>query len=101
MKLTIDRKIWLRGQRESALLVKSGKMCCVGIYLNACGVSSDDLYNILDPSYLEIPKKAKWLTCSSGSNSKSSIDLMNINDKIGTKLKKRETEIKKIFKKHN
>lgn len=36
-KLTIDRRIWLRGEGESCLLDGRGKRCCVGIYLGALG----------------------------------------------------------------
>lgn len=46
MKLTIDRSKWLRGEGsdESYLLRESdGKMCCVGFFAIACGVSPDEI----------------------------------------------------------
>lgn len=52
-KLVIDRRIWLRGEPEvvggkwedaSQLhRAKDEKMCCVGIYLHACGMSIEAL----------------------------------------------------------
>ena len=51
----IDRNIWLRGDGgyESYLLRSSdGKQCCLGIYLEACGISRGRLNNSCDPSCL-------------------------------------------------
>ena len=44
-KLTIDRKIWIRGTGHSALLMMAGdRRCCVGIYLSALGWEDDELH---------------------------------------------------------
>lgn len=45
-ELVIDRNVWLRGEgsQNSTLYRRSdGKMCCIGIYLNACGIQRDTL----------------------------------------------------------
>lgn len=46
MKLVIDRKTWLRGEdaAESYLLrPKDKKMCCLGFYSLACGLTPDQI----------------------------------------------------------
>jgi len=64
-KLTIDRAIWLRGEGFyiSALLRGSdAKMCCVGIYLEACGVSRDVLVDVhVAEDVKDLPEEARWL----------------------------------------
>lgn len=68
-KLVIDRSIWLRGEgNEDSYLLRNtdNKMCCLGIYLEACGVSRERLGGIPTPSELanldvEVPKEAEWL----------------------------------------
>lgn len=69
--LVIDRNIWFRGQgsKESKLLNDNGKMCCVGIYLKACGVPEEDILNVRTADELadefsnknKLPEEAKWL----------------------------------------
>lgn len=64
-QFTIDRRVWLRGEGpvSSYLLRKEDqKMCCVGMYLQACGVSRRMLENRHAAS--QIPKKyasVAWL----------------------------------------
>ena len=66
MDLVIDRTIWLRGEgaKASRLLRNDGKMCCVGIYLEACGVPRGELLDrstfYILPS-AEKPDQASWL----------------------------------------
>lgn len=64
-KLTIDRKVWLRGEGEGELLRASdGKMCCLGIYLKACGKAPRTLLGKAMPSELSkrvLPEEALWL----------------------------------------
>ena len=73
MDLTIDRNIWLRGTEDDSFLLAPetheshpGKMCCVGIYLNACGVSKEMLVRKMTahdgvPLVKSLPKNTKWL----------------------------------------
>lgn len=74
--LVIDRSIWLRGEGEDEsrlLRVADGKMCCVGIYLAACGVPSSQLEEVKCASEVRrkwgtvlvriptFPEEAQWL----------------------------------------
>lgn len=64
--LRISRAIWLRGEgaSHSSLLRRAdAKMCCLGIYLEACGASKDNLYSVGTPSGMTglIPADARWL----------------------------------------
>jgi hypothetical protein len=65
-KFTIDRTRWYRGQGpdESALRRKQdGCMCCLGLYLEACGVDPEGLTEKKYPSGVTalIPEEAQWL----------------------------------------
>ena len=70
MDLVIDRNIWLRGEGpvESRLHRESdGKMCCVGIYLAACGVPLEKLtgrktkHELKDDGAIANPPECDWL----------------------------------------
>jgi len=61
MKFTIDRSKWRTGRYgvsddevpnigPSQLLNEDGFMCCLGFYLEACGLHRDALFTQLDPS---------------------------------------------------
>lgn len=66
MDLTIDRRVWLRGEGSgpSRLLRESdGKMCCVGMYLAARGVASDLLRGKSAADQLDCRLAAGWLLC--------------------------------------
>lgn len=46
MEFTIDRDKWLRGEGHSAsklLRPSDGKMCCLGMYLLACGLTPEEI----------------------------------------------------------
>lgn len=66
--LVIDRKIWLRGEGDSSgqlLRPDDGKMCCIGIYLEACGVPKE-LLKGQDVAHSGVvmpvlPEEAQWL----------------------------------------
>ncbi len=120
-KIIIDRKIWLHGKKQidntgdkpakaSALYrLLDKKMCCIGIYLNQCGIpkkillDKPDAMDVLDAGF-KLPKQAAWLiktdTYSSEkeyyNNSEDSGMLMTINDGTAN-----EDKIKKLFAKHN
>lgn len=97
--LQISRKVWLRGQdawehsladdepvNESTLRREhDGKMCCLGIYLHACGVPEDDLEGLHDPSEVHyiLPEEARWLVRLDGAPPMSSDvadEMMLVND---------------------
>lgn len=120
-KLIIDRKIWLHGKKQidqtgnepfrASSLYRSldWKMCCIGIYLNQCGVSKKILLDKPDATSLvdmdvKLPKQVAWLiqteTYTEGGeyhiNSTDSGELMKINDRSAN-----ENKIKKLFAKHD
>jgi|SRR3984957_16017850 len=98
---TIDRNKWLRGEgtsKSSLLRSSDGKMCCLGIYLSACGVAKDILKNLATPaSIVEKNTLPSWLK-NHYLNSSIVIDLMNANDKIQFAETDRELSIKAGFK---
>jgi hypothetical protein len=112
MKLTISRKIWLRGtglQGNSKLLrSKDSKMCCVGIYLEALGVPRDRLEDESSAHGLamnDIPVEAKWLIklddgfvgrCT-GSEEAYELYLTNDRDPREITDNEREDEVKRLF----
>jgi hypothetical protein len=104
MKLTIDRNTWLRGEGSvvSRLLRKDdGKKCCLGFYMNACGVSDSKIEDVRLPSELDdIPSEAAWLVEKNiknlGMASPIAFNLMLYNDAFSQF--GREEEITKIFK---
>ena len=99
MKFTINRTRWYRGNGGcgSALLLRGGKMCCLGFYLKSCGIQKKKLLGKETPDDVVscIPKQAKWLF---GKNKNDTQELMTLNDVIN---KSRRREIAKIFAKHN
>lgn len=103
-ELIIDRKIWLRGDKKrSRLLTHDGKaMCCLGIYLNSCGVSKKLLRSSFSPDHvndkLGLPNEASWLMGVSNC-SDAAYDLMLFNDSssLFKNEKEREEKIKKLF----
>ena len=102
-EFTIDRAIWLRGEggHASRLLRSSdSKMCCVGIYLEACGVPRNALLNERMPCdistrYGKFPQFLDTrvpLGCVYDSDC-----LMATNDKVDLDETVRETRITQIF----
>jgi hypothetical protein len=122
MKLTIDRKKWLRGEGSAtSLLLRrgDGKMCCLGFYGLACGLKETDILGISNPNYLiagfaSVESHNRWVKAKKGGAwlfdqtnpslwSNDCKMLMTINDALPRCLsqKEREQKIKNIFAKHN
>ena len=88
MKFIIDRNTWLRGEGEdqSKLLRESdGKMCCLGFYSLACGLSKEQINNQVTPIDLydsgnKIPEGLDWLAPDNNTLTKQALKLMKIND---------------------
>jgi|ERR1700722_1573727 len=98
---TIDRKKWLHGEDDSALIRTSdGKMCCLGIYLSACKVPKKKLENVQTPYGVEdtVPYWTKEMTIYQY-NDIIVIDLMQNNDSRYLPDDTREDLIKGGFKK--
>jgi hypothetical protein len=66
MKLIIPRDKWLRGEGgdDSYLLREEDQMqCCVGFYLEACGIARDDLVGVRTAQKIPfpLPNECRWL----------------------------------------
>lgn len=48
-EFVIDRSKWARGKSGASLLMKDGRMCCLGIAAKACGVSDGIIYEVGEP----------------------------------------------------
>lgn len=116
MILTIDRKLWLRGEgaEKSALLRKDdGKMCCLGFYGLACGIPTEDLADKKQPNELKgVPNTPypEWLTHNYVGDldkkqysgvSTACCSLMRVNDARSITDEAREAEITVLFAQHD
>jgi hypothetical protein len=96
---TIDRSKWFRGGKpeDSRLLRDDGKQCCVGFYLEACGVPRKHL---LRANYFPrdttptVPAGADWLMVSRDAGEAS---VYVVNDAPGYSEEKRESLLTKLF----
>lgn len=108
-KLVIDRKVWLRGEGSlvSELHRKSdGKMCCLGIYLESCGIPRESMtgrggpFKMFIDSHTEPPEEARWLLDPHGytgqCTSVIASELMTVNDERGDDAL-RERRVKALF----
>lgn len=82
-KVRINRDRWLRGEGGSMSKLhrpEDGKQCCLGFYLQDCGVSQEEMKNMGSPLSLTIakevkmPEEAGWLLETS---SMSAVELTN------------------------
>lgn len=106
-RLTIDRARWLRGdliQEDSQLLSPMGRMCCLGFYLEACGVPREKLLGESCPSNLRelLPGQADWL--AEKALHKDRVDnlvedeFISVNDDAQLSEKGRELRLQQLFK---
>lgn len=101
MQLVIDRKTWLRGESNSALLRPSDqKMCCVGFYCLALGLTREQILGKPWPykGETELPESAQWLQAHWENN--PDCELAQINDRSGISDAQREPKIAEIFARH-
>ena len=100
-ELTIDRDIWLRGENDSYLLRQSdGRQCCLGIYLESCGLSPHWMIGKQEATLLdvELPEQAEWLIREGKHfNSEVAGELMSTNDDRNLSEENREEEIIRLF----
>lgn len=107
MKVTIDRRIWLRGEGPNKTALRrprDGKMCCVGIFMHAAGVPltllNDTTTAISFSRRIKaLPGVCSWLTSLTTSNG-SSTDAdaaYNVNDIEMLSDDVRERELTAIF----
>lgn len=100
MKLTIDRKIWLRGEgSEHSILLNNadGRKCCLGIYLSSVGFSDEKIKQKRCPSDV-IGSIPEWLL-DNKKDSDLCKELICENDNEHIKEDDREKLIKDLFKK--
>lgn len=110
MKLIIDRTKWLRGEGEGKSFLfrpEDEKMCCLGFYGLACGLSQEELSGIKNPGAPGIIEKfPDWLIQLKPARrwfdqvSEACGSLIIINDKEGIFEKDREKQIQVIFAKN-
>lgn len=66
MKLVIDRNKWLRGNPNTAQLLRidNGKMCCLGFFALALGYTEDQISGLGDPieTIIDGPRPNLWPT---------------------------------------
>lgn len=102
-KLIINRKKWYRGKGgKGSFLVLSdgpqgGKMCCLGFLGLACGISARSMTDVSTPSDVLSDKiRKKWPEGLIGTNVGAC--LIATNDEGGMTARKRESELKRLFK---
>ena len=103
---TILRRRWLRGGRggDSCLYSESSRrMCCLGIYLRACGFSVGGVKERSMPGDVEATGKRvpSWMVTRRANNfirtSPSNMKLAVMNDNSELSEKKRERKIQELF----
>ena len=101
--LVIPRNKWLHGEgadHSKLYRPSDGKMCCLGIYLESCGVPKSVLRNMNYPASValdQIPEEAGWLINSEKADSGAANDLMAVNDLTTIPEENREERITDIF----
>lgn len=108
-KLVIDRTKWGRGSTGGMLLDPvTGMMCCLGFESLRCGVRLGQMSNVSMPKGIEGFSFSTWMIYSvAGANGEmlmNSADAdiaANINDARDTPDEFKESEIKKIFARHD
>jgi hypothetical protein len=108
-EFTVVRDTWLRGEGpDKSYLLREGdtKQCCLGFYLEACGVPREKLLYQAAPAELGevVPKQATWLVhggIARGCHTAEACALMSTNDEEEMKDTDREAKLIKLFaKKH-
>jgi hypothetical protein len=110
-EFVVDRIKWLRGEGslESSLFRPTdGKMCCLGFYGKACGLTEEDMKHLGAPFQVRnivnnFPEEMMWLVEKLEQRYDSSPDCycaMSTNDAGILTDDEREEKIKTIFAKH-
>lgn len=87
MKLVIPREKWARGRPSALYEPDSKKSCCVGLYLQSCGLATEALCStrVANSMYLRdiIPSEAQWLLgVHKSAPSDIAAELYQVNDAI-------------------
>ncbi len=102
MQLTIDRKIWDRGNGSypSCMLNDNGTYDCMGFLGKACGLTDDQLKNVTTPMWIPLSWCPGILVRSSNDavdNSELCSKLIRTNDNKKTSDLEKEAEFTKLF----
>ena len=86
---TLPRSIWARGEgsiKSYLLRAADGKMCCVGVYLEACGVSRESLKGEREAQSVQLgedpPYTAEDLIADRDGAGEAIATLYNDNDEV-------------------
>lgn len=111
MKLVIDRTKWARGggEDEASFLLRTedNKMCCLGFYCLAQGVSQSVIANVFSPGavcvddsdFFENLKKLVRIKTDGPHNNDICNKMMEVNDVSSFGDDVRETKLTKLFEK--
>ena len=89
-EFTVNRATWLRGDaNKSALLDVEGRMCCMGFYAEACGITRDRILEVgnirdvafEDPEYRALESDVVFGGHSMYSAIPADENVYNINDR--------------------
>jgi hypothetical protein len=108
MELVIDRSKWIRGKGGAAsclLCPSDGKMCCLGFYSLACGLTEKQIKGAATPVSLGMEgdnplnnTEGSWLLREGvNSHTLEAKELMALNDDSSISDQVREDEITRIF----
>ena len=103
MKLTIERKRWLRGDdgEKSRLLTHGGTMCCLGFFARACGYSEEEILDVSTPLGTTEARWPAWIfRAEDNGHSQDVFRLISVNDSSVTSEAERERVIAATFAKH-
>ena len=108
MNFQIKRSKWLRGQRaKSVLLDVNGNQCCLGALASACGIASENIFDIQEPENIsllfeDLPKDYSFLVYNAIENlifnTDTAYNLMQINDDSRTSDTEKEAKITEILR---
>lgn len=104
-KFVVRREFWYRGNgsEESNLVLRNGKMCCLGFLGLACGIDEELMVGIGSPDDLESwPARELWPikirpVVEGNSDLTNNLMFVNDNDEPGYTDKQRESKLKELF----
>jgi hypothetical protein len=113
MKLVIDRNKWLRGEgTENSCLLRptDGKMCCLGFFGLACGLTAKRITDVVAPVKIPVEigvsarrewmrnvPEAEALFDDEMGTSEICGELMSTNDRVSLSEAEREQKIRALF----
>lgn len=105
-EFTVDRSKWLRGEDDESMLLRKcdNKMCCLGFFALACGLTRDEISGKSTPSSLAIrniklPSTMQFLLDEENQSIDSRLgnSMMATNDSKNINDDERERQLKLLF----